>query len=66
MNDEPIQSKIYRVEMFVPCVEAFVYEVEANSEEDALNLVITSSPDPVEYDTTEHNEDKAEIYIKEV
>ena len=64
MCDEPIQSKIYRVEMFVPCVEVHVYEIEAGSEEEARELAATSFPDPVEYYTTDH--EAAEIYTKEV
>lgn len=39
-------SKIYRVEMFVPCVEAFVYEVEADSMDEARQIAIEGKQIP--------------------
>ena len=57
--------KIYRVEVSVPCVEVFVYEVEADSIDEARQVAIEGGADPVSYTTEGHDVERAEAYISE-
>jgi hypothetical protein len=58
-------SKTYRVEVSVPCVEVFVYEVEADNIADARQIATEGGADPVSYTTEGHDVERAEAYISE-
>jgi hypothetical protein len=59
-------SKMYRVEMFVPCIEVNVYEVEAGSEDEARELAIFSLANHVDQYTADHDDDNVEFFTYQV
>ena len=55
----------FLIEETIPCVQVFLYEVEASSETEALNMVLDSKIESVEVITAEHDYDKAQYEIEE-
>jgi hypothetical protein len=62
----PKKKKKYSIQQSAPAFQYWYYEVEADSEDEALELVLNGEVDPIDYDVeTASGEDEFEVTDEE-